>query len=55
VAIKAPDGSLIAKGVTAYSAADIQRIAGRQSEDMESLLGYRGRPAIIHRDDMVRL
>jgi glutamate 5-kinase len=40
--------------VTAYSAADIQRIAGRQSEETETILGYRGRPAIVHRDDMVR-
>ena len=53
VAIKAPDGKIVAKGVTAYSAAEIQRIAGRQSEETESILGYRGRPAIIHRDDMV--
>ena len=28
VAIKGPDGKIVARGVTAYSAADIQRIAG---------------------------
>jgi glutamate 5-kinase len=55
VAVRAPDGRLIAKGVTAYGAEDIRRIAGRRSEEAEALLGYRGRPAIIHRDDMVRL
>ncbi len=55
VAIRDPSGQLIAKGVTAYAANEIQRLAGRQSEDMEALLGYRGRPAIIHRDDMVRI
>lgn len=54
VAVKGPDGKVIAKGVTAYSAADIQRIAGRHSEETETILGYRGRPAIVHRDDMVR-
>ena len=26
-----------------------------QSSAIEALLGYKGRPAIIHRDDMVRL
>ena len=48
-------GRTLAKGVTAYSAEDIRRIAGRRTEDAEALLGYRGRPAIIHRDDMVRM
>jgi glutamate 5-kinase len=55
VAIRDASGRTIAKGVTAYSSADIQRIAGRRTEEAEALLGYRGRPAIIHRDDMVRL
>jgi glutamate 5-kinase len=54
VAVKGPDGKVVAKGVTAYSAAEIQRIAGHQSEETETILGYRGRPAIVHRDDMVR-
>lgn len=54
VAVKAPDGKVVAKGVTAYSAAEIQRLAGHQSEETEAILGYRGRPAIVHRDDMVR-
>ena len=55
VAIRAPDGRIIAKGVTAYGTEDIRRIAGRRTEEAEAILGYRGRPAIIHRDDMVRL
>ena len=54
VAIRSPEGKIIARGVTAYSAADIQHIAGRQSDEIEAILGYRGRPAIVHRDDMVR-
>ena len=53
--VRDASGRTIAKGVTAYSSADIQRIAGRRTEEAEALLGYRGRPAIIHRDDMVRL
>ncbi|NBC21183.1 MAG: glutamate 5-kinase [Alphaproteobacteria bacterium] len=46
-------GRPVAKGVTAYGSADIARIAGRRSEEVETLLGWRGRPAIIHRDDLV--
>ena len=53
VAVKAPSGETVAKGVTAYDAIDVQRIAGAQSEDIERMLGYRGRPAVIHRDDLV--
>ena len=53
VAVRAPDGATIAKGVTAYDAADIARIAGLHSHDVEAKLGFRGRPAVIHRDDMV--
>jgi glutamate 5-kinase len=55
VAIRDTSGRTLAKGVTAYSAEDIRRIAGRRTEEAEALLGYKGRPAIIHRDDMVRM
>ncbi|WP_084418280.1 glutamate 5-kinase [Henriciella litoralis] len=53
VAVKSSEGAVIAKGVTAYDAADVQRIAGAHSDDIEARLGYRGRPAVIHRDDLV--
>ena len=54
VSITDTDGTLIAKGISAYSAADIDRIAGHQSEDIHALLGGKARrPAIVHRDDLV--
>jgi glutamate 5-kinase len=31
------------------------RIAGHRSEDIEALLGWRGRDEMIHRDDLVLL
>ncbi len=46
-------GDLLAKGITAYSAADINAIAGLKSEAAQSRLGFKGRPAIIHRNDLV--
>ena len=55
VAIKSEQGATIAKGVTSYSSSDILRVIGLQSDEVEATLGYRGRPAIIHRDDMVRV
>ena len=42
----------IARGVTQYSAADIRRIARRQSQEIESILGYNYGDTIVHRDDL---
>lgn len=53
VAIKRPDGRTIAKGISAYSSIDIARIAGLQSDQIEQELGFRGRPAVVHRNDLV--
>ncbi|MEE8173381.1 MAG: glutamate 5-kinase [Alphaproteobacteria bacterium] len=46
-------GGLIGRGLSAYSAADARRIMGHKSGEIERILGYRGRDAIIHRDDLV--
>ena len=48
-------GTEIARGLSAYSASDSVRLIGRNSRDIETLLGYRGREEIIHRDDLVLL
>ena len=53
VAIKDENGTLIGKGVTAYSSEDAARIAGLQTDAVEAQLGYRGRPALVHRDDLI--
>jgi glutamate 5-kinase len=53
VAIKTADGREIARGLCAYSAADIARIKGHKSREISEILGYRGRDEVIHRDDLV--
>jgi glutamate 5-kinase len=53
VVVRAPDGTEIARGLIAYSAADARRIMGNKSRDIEAILGYRGREELIHRDDLV--
>jgi glutamate 5-kinase len=55
VSIMGPDGTEIARGICAYSDVDAARIIGRQSADIEKLLGFRGRDEIVHRDDLVLL
>ena len=47
------DGSEAGRGLCAYSAEDARRIAGRKTNEIEALLGYRGRDEMIHRDDLV--
>ena len=55
VSVLDPTGAEIARGLAAYSAADASRLLGRNSRDIEELLGYRGREELIHRDDLVLL
>jgi glutamate 5-kinase len=51
VAVRSHDGRELARGLIAYNAEDA-RLVGRRTVDIESILGYRGRDEIIHRDDM---
>lgn len=53
VIVAGADGTEIARGLIAYGSADAQRIRGRQSDEIEGILGYRGREEMIHRDDLV--
>ena len=46
-------GKVLARGLVAYSATDARAIAGHKSGEIETLLGYRGRDEMIHRDDLV--
>jgi glutamate 5-kinase len=53
VVVRDAEGSEIARGLSAYSSADADRIRGRKSGEIEALLGMRGRDEMIHRDDLV--
>ncbi|TVR10207.1 MAG: glutamate 5-kinase [Salinarimonadaceae bacterium] len=46
-------GAEIGRGLVAYDHGDAARIAGRRSGEIEAILGYRGRDAMVHRDDLV--
>ncbi|MCE6076195.1 glutamate 5-kinase [Agrobacterium vitis] len=47
------EGREIARGLAGYDADEARRIAGHKSAEIEALLGYAGRSAMIHRDDLV--
>lgn len=52
VALTDPEGRQLGIGLTRYTADEAQAIKGHQSSEIEALLGYPGRAALIHRDDM---
>jgi glutamate 5-kinase len=52
VVIRGPDGE-IGRGLIAYDAEDAVQIMGKSSADISSILGFEGRVAIVHRDDLV--
>ncbi len=53
VLVKTLDGQEIGRGLVAYSAGDARRILGHKTDEILSVLGYRGRDEMIHRDDLV--
>ncbi|MEL7117426.1 MAG: glutamate 5-kinase, partial [Pseudomonadota bacterium] len=52
VVLLGPDGA-VGTGLTRYTSTEAAAIQGRQSRDIEAVLGYPGRAALVHRDDMV--
>jgi glutamate 5-kinase len=53
VVVRTREGREIARGLSAYSSEDARAIAGHKSGEIETILGYRGRDEMIHRDDLV--
>jgi glutamate 5-kinase len=52
VEIIGPDNANLGLGLSRYTADEASRIKGRNTADIEEILGYPGRSALIHRDDM---
>jgi glutamate 5-kinase len=46
-------GREMGRGLAEYSFDEASQLAGRQSESIESVLGYRGRAVMVHRDELV--
>ncbi|MFC3059245.1 glutamate 5-kinase [Paenirhodobacter populi] len=53
VNILGPGGAVLGKGLMRYTAEEARKIGGHRSREIEEILGYPGRAALIHRDDMV--
>ncbi|OPZ78074.1 MAG: Glutamate 5-kinase [Alphaproteobacteria bacterium ADurb.Bin438] len=53
VEVKDLKGVVVAKGLVYYSHIEAKRIIGKPSNEIESILGYKGEDELIHRDHMV--
>jgi glutamate 5-kinase len=53
VVIRTLEGVEIGRGLTAYGYQEAKAIIGRKSSEIAEILGYLGRPELIHRDDMM--
>ena len=45
----------LARGLASFNSKEIDKIKGKQSKDIEKILGYLSKSEIIHKDDMVKL
>lgn len=55
VEIAGPNNEVLAQGLTRYTSDEATCIAGHRSAEIEALLGYPGRAALVHRDDLAML
>ena len=53
IEILGPSGVAFGVGLSRYTAAETALIKGQHTSEIERILGYEGRAALIHRDDMV--
>jgi glutamate 5-kinase len=53
VAVIDESGQRFARGITNYAAGDLELIRGKQSGEIESILGHKDYDEVIHRDNLV--
>ena len=49
------ENNQLARGLSSFTSNEINKIKGKQSTDIENILGYSSKSEIIHKDDMVIL
>ncbi len=55
VIIEDEKNNKLARGLASFSSKEIEKIKGRQSNEIEKILGYSSKTEVIHKDDMVKL
>ena len=54
-ALVAEKGEVFARGLVAYGADELRKLAGKRTTQIEATLGYRGLDEAVHRDDLATL
>ena len=49
------DNNKLARGLASFTSVEIGKIKGRQSGEIERILGYASKTEVVHKDDMVKL
>jgi glutamate 5-kinase len=55
ISIVGPSGDEIARGLAGYSSDEVAKIKGKNSSEIETILGYKSLDEVVHRDDLVIL
>ena len=53
VILRDTEGGEVGRGLVAYDAEEAAKICGKSSGELSAILGFDGRAAMIHRDDLV--
>ena len=53
IAVKSPDGEVIARGLANYASTEARLIARKPSSQIDAALGFVAEPEMIHRDNLV--
>ncbi|HQV71155.1 MAG TPA: glutamate 5-kinase [Thermoflexales bacterium] len=53
VTVLSVGGDKVARGIARYNSNDMRRILGKQSSEIEEILGYQHAPMLVHADDLV--
>ncbi|TNE61151.1 MAG: glutamate 5-kinase [Alphaproteobacteria bacterium] len=53
VAFTGPDGLPVGQGLISYGSAETRKLKGHKMSEAQDILGYAGRSALVHRDDLV--
>lgn len=53
IELEAQDGTVIGRGVSRFTSAELSQIAGKKTQDIQEILGYKSQGEVIHRNDLV--
>ena len=53
IAIAAPDGHIIGRGLSNFAAADVDKIKGKKTAEARLLMGGQSYDEVVHRDNLV--